>query len=126
MKIVLFTSNQPRHLSLIKSLAAISEEVIVFCEVTTISPGTTDDFYKKSQLMQKYFERVIRAEKEVFGHASPLPKNVRMFPMKMGDLNYINFAEIKNELESYDHFIVFGASWIKGELCDYLVSKKAI
>ena len=55
MKITVFTSNQPRHLSLIKDLANICDEVYAVIEVNTIFPGKKADFFKKSEIMQKYF-----------------------------------------------------------------------
>ena len=67
MKITVFTCNQPRHLSLISALAKVADEVFAIQECVTVFPGTVADFYRKSDVMQAYFSRVIAAEKEVFG-----------------------------------------------------------
>ena len=44
MKITLFSSNQPRHLSLVKQLAKIADEIYFIIEVNTVFPGQLDDF----------------------------------------------------------------------------------
>ena len=45
--------------------------------------------------------------------------------IKMGDLNKVNLSTLKNSLES-DLFVVFGSSYIKGDLIDILVNKNSI
>ena len=75
--------------------------------------------------MQNYFSRVMDAEKKVFGMKTFLPENVKAYPIKMGDLNKIPFAAL-NEIKNSDVFVVFGSSYIKGDLIDFLVSRKAI
>ena len=67
MRITVFTSNQPRHISLIKNLALIADEVFAIQECNTVFPGQVEDFFKRSDVMQNYFSNVIDAEKEVFG-----------------------------------------------------------
>ncbi len=125
MKITIFTSNQPRHISLIKSLASIADEVFAVQECNTVFPGQVEDFFKKSDVMQKYFANVMNAEKEVFGLPCFLPSNVQSLSLKSGDLNKLEIDILKPALES-DFYIVFGSSFIKGELIEFLVSKRAI
>lgn len=125
MKITVFTSNQPRHHSLINKLAAISDETYAVMECNTVFPGQVNDFFKKSDVMQDYFENVMRAEKEIFNNISFLPKNVHSLPIKSGDLSKLNQIQLEEALNA-DIFIVFGASYIKGWLIDFLVEKKAI
>ena len=62
MRITVFTSNQPRHISLIKSLASIADDVFAVQECNTVFPGQVDDFFKRSDVMQDYFGNVINAE----------------------------------------------------------------
>ncbi len=124
MKITVFTSNQPRHLSLIKDLANICDEVFAIIEVNTIFPGKNTDFFRKSEIMQKYFSNVINSEKKIFGDISILPSNVRPLIVKSGDLNDIHMSILAPALNS-DEYIVFGSSYIKGDLIDFLVSKNA-
>jgi Formyl transferase len=125
MTITVFTSNQPRHIALVESLAAISDHVFVVQECNTIFPGEVEDFFRKSAVMQDYFSRVIGAEAEVFGGARFLPGNATSLSIKMGDLSRITLADFGEALEA-DVFVVFGASYIKGVLCDFLVERGAL
>ncbi|CAN5456999.1 hypothetical protein BH09PLA1_BH09PLA1_14820 [soil metagenome] len=126
MRITVFTSNQPRHVSLIESLAAIADEVFAVQECNTVFPGVVDDFFRKSPVMQDYFSRLIAAEREVFGAARfPASSNVRQLPIRMGDLSRLDVATLAPAMDA-DVFVVFGASYIKGTLCDALVDRRAI
>lgn len=125
MKITVFTSNQPRHIALIESLASISDVVYAVQECITVFPGQIEDFYKRTDVMQEYFHHVIEAENILFGDVRFLPSNVRSMSLKAGDLNKSNIESITPALDS-DYYIVFGSSFIKGDLLEFLVSKRAI
>jgi hypothetical protein len=126
MRITVFTSNQPRHLALIDSLASIATDVFAIQECNTVFPGQVDDFFRKSPIMQEYFSRVIAAEREVFGEPRfPRSSTVRQLPIKMGDLSKLDLKSLAPALQS-DVYVVFGASYIKGPLCDALVARRAI
>jgi len=125
MKLTLFTSNQPRHYSLMRDLASVASEVYVVQECMTLFPGQIPDFYAKSDVMQTYFRRVIDAEREVFGPVSFTPSNVRTLALKTGDLNYVPMETLAPALSS-DVYIVFGGSFIKPPLIDFLVEHRAI
>lgn len=124
MKITLFSSNQPRHLNLARELSMIADSVYFVSEVTTICPGQIDDFFRKSDTMQEYFTHVLEAERKIFGDINFLPNNVKTLSMKSGDLNRASRNQICEALDS-DIYIVFGASYIKGWLIDFLVEKQA-
>lgn len=125
MKITVFTSNQPRHIALINRLASISETTYAVMECTTVVPGMVQDFFKKSDTMQSYFSNVMAAERRLFGDLSFMRSNVRSLSIKSGDLNFIQKNQISDALDS-DVYIVFGASYIKGWLIDYLVERGAL
>lgn len=125
MKITVFTSNQPRHLALVNKLASVSDTTYAILECNTVFPGKVQDFYNKSDVMKRYFENVMEAEKSLYGDISFSRKNVRTLSIKSGDLNLLSKAQLEEALSS-DLFVVFGASYIKGWLIDYLVSHKAI
>jgi hypothetical protein len=125
MRITVFTSNQPRHASLIESLAGIADEVYAVQECNTVFPGRVADFFRKSDVMQRYFARVIAAEGGVFGRPRFLPKNVRQLAIKMGDLGPTDLDALAPALSS-DYYIVFGASFIKGPLIDVLLGERAV
>jgi methionyl-tRNA formyltransferase len=124
MNITVFTSNQPRHLSLIADLASIAETVYAIIEVNTVFPGERSDFFKKSDVMQSYFSQVIKSEQKFFGSISFLPSNVRPIILKSGDLNKVAFPILEPALKS-DEYVIFGSSFIKGELIDFLVNQNA-
>jgi methionyl-tRNA formyltransferase len=125
MNITVFTSNQPRHLSLIKDLAKIADKVYAIMEVNTVFPGKKADFFKKSEIMQTYFSHVIASEKKFFGSISFLPENVIPIILKSGDLNDVSYDILQPALNS-DKYVVFGASFIKGELIEHLIEQEAV
>lgn len=125
MKVTVFTSNQPRHLALIKELSLVCEHVYVIQECSTIFPGRVADHYSKSPLMQQYFDCVIRAEENIFGQVDFLNSNVSQLCIKYDDLNKMNLSLFSKALNS-DLYVVFGASFIKGELIDFLCEKKCL
>jgi hypothetical protein len=125
MKITIFTSNQPRHISLISKIAGIADKVFAIQECNTVFPGAVADFYRKSETMQEYFSRVIAAEGAVFGGIGFSPPNVRTLSLKDGDLNGVDKSVLAPALDS-DLYVVFGASYIKGPLIDFLVERRAV
>ncbi|HEV2468967.1 MAG TPA: formyltransferase family protein [Candidatus Sulfotelmatobacter sp.] len=124
MKITIFTSNQPRHLALVTTLASYAEEVYSIHECTTARPGQVADFFRKSEVMRDYFQQVMAAERAVFGRGGFCPPNVRQLAIRMGDLNLLDLHDLGPALES-DVFVIFGGSYIKGALADFLVQHRA-
>ena len=125
MKITVFTSNQPRHLSLIADLATIADQVFAIQECNTVFPGRIPDFIPTFEVMEKYLSKVIDAEKQVFGGLRFSPPKAQTLSIKNGDLNRIEIGLLADALRS-DVYVVFGASFIKGPLIDFLVANKAI
>jgi folate-dependent phosphoribosylglycinamide formyltransferase PurN len=125
MRITVFTSNQPRHLGLIERLAPVADEIFAVQECSTVFPGQVDDFFRRSAVMQDYFARVIEAERSVFGIPRFLPANVRQVSVKMGDVSRLDRKSLGDALRA-DLYLVFGASFIRGPLCEHLVANKAI
>jgi hypothetical protein len=122
MKITVFTSNRPRHMSLIERLCGVGEEVFAVQECSTVLPGRVQDFYNKSDTMQRYFAHVLEAEQQVFGRPRFGPTKARQMPIKMGDLNLMDLDDLAPALAS-DVYVVFGASFIKGALAEFLVER---
>jgi hypothetical protein len=123
--ITVFTSNQPRHLGLVLELSKIYDTVYAIIECNTVKPGELKDFFDKSEIMKTYFSNVIKAEREIFGEIKFIPQNVSPLILKMGDLNKIDVGILGPALNS-ESFIVFGSSYIKGELVDMLIEKKCL
>lgn len=122
MKITVFTSNQPRHLRLIERLAGIADQVMVVHNVNTLFPGRVPGFYRKSEVMQDYFTRVIAAEAAVFGRPRFLPANVRVLSLYSADVNLLERDVLEPAL-SADVFVVFGSAYIKPPLVDWLIER---
>ena len=127
MKITLFTSNKSRHNYLINLLSDVSEELHVIQECDTIFSGIVPGHYKVSPIMKKYFENVDDAQSLLFGNSyvNNKKKNIKILPMIFGDLNQCSMNLLSDFLKS-DVYVVFGSSYIKGELVDFLVKQKAI
>ena len=127
MKITLFTSNKNRHNYLINLLSEVSDELYVIQECDTIFPGIVPGHYQVSPTMKKYFENVSNAQFHLFGNSyvNNKKKNIKILPMISGDLNKCSMDLLSNFLKS-DYYIIFGSSYIKGELIEFLLNKRAI
>ena len=127
MKITLFTSNKNRHNYLINLLSEISDELCVIQECGTIFPGILPGHYQTSPIMKKYFENVNNAQSRLFGNSyvNNKKKNIKILTMLSGDLNQCSMNLLSDFLKS-DVYVVFGSSYIKGELLNFLINQKAI
>ena len=126
MKITVFTSNQPRHNYLINELSKIASKLFVIQEVKTIFPGMLNSHYIPSKIKHNYFKKVINAEKNIFKNKHiNISNNLSYLSIQLGDLNFIKLSSIKSFLNS-DIYIIFGSSYIKSELIDFLIKNKAI
>ena len=127
MKITLLTSNKNRHNYLINLLSEASEELFVIQECSTIFPGIIPGHYQASPIVKKYFDNVNSAQSKFFGNSyvNNLKKNIKILPILSGDLNKCSMKLLSDFLKS-DVYVVFGSSYIKGELVDFLVDQKAI
>ena len=127
MKITLFTSNKNRHNYLINLLSELSDEFYVIQECDTIFEGIVSGHYQVSSTMKKYFENVNNAQSKLFGnlYVNNEKKNIKILSMIFGDLNQCSMNLLSDFLKS-DVYVVFGSSYIKGELLDFLVKQKTI
>ncbi len=127
MKITLFTSNKNRHNYLINLLSEVSDELFVVQECSTIFPGIIPGQYNASPIIKKYFEYVNKAQSQLFGNSyvNNKMKNIKILPILSGDLNQCSVNLLSDFLKS-DVYVIFGSSYIKGEILDFLVKQKAI
>ncbi len=124
MRITLFTRNRPRHIALIETLAGIGELYAVVETAATTVPGTQANT-RADETLQRYSARVSEAEAKLFGGPRFLPSNVHVHVVEGGGLRSLDRHALAPALES-DVYVVFGSSFITGELADYLVSRRAI
>lgn len=127
MKITVFTCNQPRHNYLINLLSKFADELYVVQESYTIFPGKNKGLYKKNRIVKSYFKKVKLAENKIFKNSIIENKNklIKILPLSFGDLNNYPPNLLKKFLIS-DLYIVFGCSFIKGKLANFLIKKKAL
>ena len=127
MKVTLFTSNNHRHNYLINLLFNICDELWVVQECKTLFPGKNADRYPKSKIIESYFNHVKEAENKIFRkeHVNKNSKNIKILPILSGEINNLSLSYLDNFLKS-DIYVVFGSSYIKGSLIDFLISQKAI
>ena len=127
MKITLFTANQNRHNYLVNLLSNNCDELFVVQENRTIFPGIVSGHYPVSEMMKKYFKNVTNAQSKIFekSYINSKNKNIHLFPLQSGDLNKCSIDTLSDFLKS-DVYVVFGSSYIKGDLVDFLVKNKAL
>lgn len=128
MTITLLTGNQPRHTALVELLATIADELFVVRECTTLFPGRTPDVHRASPVMQDYFARVTSAERREFGvprFAAGSWASLRELPIRLGEASALDAETLGGALDA-DVFVVFGASYIRGELCRLLMDRRAV
>lgn len=127
MKITLFTSNLPRHNYLINLLSEIASELFVVQEKKNVSSKLIPGNYPSTSIIKNYFSKVIHAENILFGNSSIMNKNknVNLLSVKAGELNKYSIDSLKNFLDS-SLYIVFGSSYIKGDLIKFLIKKKTV
>jgi len=124
MKITLFTSNNKRHNYLINLISKFCAQLFVVQECGTIFSGTVPSHYPVSEAMNKYFKNVNIAQNKLFGD-SYVKKDIKILPIQSGDLNKCSLNFLSDFLKS-DIYVVFGSSYIKGDLVDFLIKKKTI
>lgn len=121
MKLTIFTSNHPRHNYLIELLSRSCTELFVIQESKKkINSGSN------SITINKYFENVKKSEMKYFGNKFNFKnKNIYIKKIEANMLNRINLENINNFLKS-DLYIIFGCSFIKNDLIEFLIENKAI
>ena len=125
MKVTVFTSNQPRHINLINTISEFAEETYAIVETNTLFPGLVQDFFNSTATMQEYMASVRMSEGDLFGKSRFINPNVNTLVMKSGDLHHLTWEDLNHSLRS-DVYVVFGSSFIKGWLIDYLIDNKAL
>ena len=127
MKITLFTSNQRRHNYLINVLSRICEKLFVIQEDSKTPDEIVPVNYTSSKNISNYFEKVDFAQKKVFYNydIKNFKDKVKIFNILSGNLNEISLKKMNDFFKS-DIYVVFGSSYIKNELVDFLIKKKAI
>ena len=125
MKITVFTSDKSRHNYLINYFSKISNELFVIQEFNENKTKIDSINSFSSNILKKYFKKVEEAQIKIFGNNINLPKKLKLLTIPSGDLNTYSLSFLSEFLNS-DFYVVFGSSYIKGELIEFLAKKKAI
>jgi len=125
MKVTIFTSNKSRHVSLINKISSIASETNAIVETSLETKNSSSKSFINTKEFKNYFSNVYNSEKKIFGENSRIDKNVNLMTIQFGDLSGLEKNSLKSALDA-NYFIVFGSSYIKGWLAEYLVEKKAI
>lgn len=127
MKVTLFTSSDIRHNYLVSVISQNCDKLFVIQETSLNSKYDLQKQSSKSHEIQGYFEKVYDAQVKIFGNKKSInfPNNAKLINLKKNELNNIPLDVLSEFLES-DIYIIFGSSYIKGPLVNFLISKKAI
>ena len=123
MNITLITSDQIRHNYLVNLLSNIATKLDVIQEKKTFFSNQN----KISNLMKNYFLKVDDAQKKVFGNTAidKKNKNIKLLSLENKELEKCSLNSLSDFLNS-DIFIVFGSSFIKKDLVNFLIDHKAL
>ena len=123
MNITLITSDQVRHNYLVNLLSNIATKLNVIQEKKTFFSNQN----KISNLMKNYFLKVDDAQKKVFGNTAidKKNKNIKLLSLENKELEKCSLNFLSDFLNS-DIFIVFGSSFIKKDLVNFLIDHKAL
>ena len=124
MKITIFTGSSFRHKFLVNSL--INHKLYIICEDKKNFSFVKSKFFEKHKIVSDYFKKITKSEINLFTK-SRLKKNkiIKYKKIKYNSLSSVKLKDIKDYLDS-DLYIVFGSSYIKGPLLNFLVKNKCI
>ena len=123
MNITLITSDQIRHNYLVNLLSNIATKLNVIQEKKTFFSNQN----KISNLMKNYFLKVDEAQKKIFGNTAidKKNKNIKLLSLEDRELEKCSLNFLSDFLNS-DIFIVFGSSFIKKDLVNFLIDHNAL
>ena len=113
MKLLVFTSNQRRHIALLDALLADHDVTAIIEPKTWILP--------ESGVLHDYWRRVRDAETALFPE---MFSDVPTMAIRPGEASRI--AWDYNELVKVDRFLVFSSSYLTGPLADFLIQQGAL
>ena len=106
-------------------MASIANEVHAVMEVPQHKVASSIAPLDNSKILSEYFQQVSEAESKVFGQDSEVIQRVKKTIIETDSINSIAPNEIELALKS-DVFVVFGSSYIKGWLAEFLIRNRAI
>lgn len=126
MKVTLFTYDKSRHNYLIFLLSQICDKLFVVQEISKKIKNSVPENYVNSETLKKYFQRVEDAQNKFFQEQNlENLKNTNIIQIPSGSINNLSMKSLEKYLKS-DIYLVFGSSYIKGDLINFLVKNKTI
>ena len=124
MKVTLFTSENLRHNYLINLLSYFCDELWVVQECKNIYPQNNNQKDQISDVIKIYFDKVFEAQDKIFKkeYSNKNNINIKILPILYGKLNNLSLSYLNNFLQS-DIYVVFGCSFIKGDLVNFLIKQ---
>ena len=124
MRITIFTSSALRHLNLINMLSSIAHTTYAIIESKSVVPQF-DLNIESNEALQIYMKFMNNAEQELFSTSKFITPGTKTLFVRNKNINSLRVEDLGNALKS-EIFVVFGSSFIKGWLVDFLVKKGAI
>lgn len=118
MRIAVFTSNQPRHLSLLNTLTMAGHDVVAIIEPKSWTPGY------RSELLTAYWQHVHDAERREFGDVKLA--TVPALAVPAGEVSRLHPSDLPHAVRFADRVLVFSASYIVGPLLEWLQARAVI
>ena len=127
MKVTLFTSENLRHNYLINLLSNFCDELWVVQECKNISQKKNNQKDQIPDVTKTYFNKVAEAQDKIFKkkYSNKNNINIKILPILHGHLNNLSLSYLDNFLQS-DIYVIFGSSYIKGDLVNFLIKQKTI
>ena len=127
MKVTLFTSENLRHNYLINLLSHFCDELWVVQERKNIYPKKKNQNDQISDIIKTYFNKVVEAQTKIFKKKYEYKdnKNIKTLSILHDQLNNLSLSYLDNFLQS-DIYVIFGCSFIKGDLVNFLIKQKTI
>ena len=120
MNITLFTSDNIRHNYLVNLLSNISKNLFIVQETNLNNEKIKTNNIFQNKISSTYFKQVDKAQYFFFGN-SKIDKeksNIKILSLPFGELNNFSLHSLSDFLKS-DIYIIFGSSYIKGDLVDF-------
>jgi len=126
MKITIITSNQKRHNYLINELSKTFTKIYVIQEKKSNNFSVEKHLFNSNKLFTQYNEKVSEAENKILKFTKfENSKNIKLLKLNFNEINTYDFSKIEEFFKS-NIYIVYGCSFLKGEIANSLIKNNAI
>ena len=126
MEITLITGNKNRHKYFANLLTRVCDKLNIIEEISTLSQKKIKDKIYSSGSAGKYLLNLNKLDKKLFGNKKKKPGHrPKKYSVSTKKLNYSKLQFLEN-LKDSDLFILYGCSFIKKKLYNFLKEKRVI